>query len=230
MRVHVLQHVAFEGPGSITDWLAARQADVSFTHFHQPDARLPDLAGLDMVIAMGGPMSVNDEQELPWLVAEKAFLRAAVAQGLPVLGICLGAQLIASAHGAGVHAGRDKEIGWFPVHAEPVPDGCFAFPAAIEVFHWHGETFALPAGAVLLARSAACRHQAFQLGARAIGLQFHLETTPASAEALLLHCRAELVPAAFVQDEESIRARTAGSGCSEINRLMTAVLDYINRP
>ena len=228
MHVHVLQHVPFEGLGSIEAWLSDRDARVTFTRFFEP-ARLPALADIDFVIALGGPMSVNDEEQLPWLREEKRFVAEAIAGDKVVLGICLGAQLIASALGARVYPGPEKEIGWFPVFAEPAVPGAFVFPAATEVFHWHGETFDLPAGAVHLARSAACRNQAFQVGKRVIGLQFHLETTPESADAIIKNCAGELLPQQrFIQTESTLRAaplaRYAG-----INTLMTDILEYLVR-
>ena len=142
MHAHVLQHVPYEDIGSIQPWLAARSATVGYTRFFE-GAGLPALDGIDLVIAMGGPMSVNDEAELPWLVAEKAFVREAVTRGLPVLGICLGAQLIASALGARVYRNAEKEIGWFPVEAVAGAADGFRFPDSSLVFHWHGETFDL---------------------------------------------------------------------------------------
>lgn len=228
MRVHILQHVPFEGPGSIDIWLGRRKAQVTCTRFFETE-ELPDPAAIDLVIIMGGPMSVNDEKEFPWLTAEKRFVAQAVACGKAVLGICLGAQLIASALGARVYPGPEKEIGWLPVLAAEPPSAGFAFPASIKVFHWHGETFDLPDGARLLASSPGCRHQAFQLGARTIGLQFHLETTPASANAIVANCRHELVPQRFVQSEERIRAAT-NADYAAINALMEELLEYLTRP
>jgi GMP synthase-like glutamine amidotransferase len=164
MNVHVLQHASFEGLGGVAPLLAARKAKITTTRFFdsaRPPA-LPPLQGLDLVVAMGGPMSVNNEAELPWLVDEKRFIRDAVQRGTPVLGVCLGSQLIASALGARVYRNAQKEIGWFPVEAVPTSgDGNqFVFPEKLNVFHWHGETFDLPPGAIHLARSAACKHQA----------------------------------------------------------------------
>jgi GMP synthase-like glutamine amidotransferase len=227
LRVHVLQHVPFEGLGSIEAWLSARKnARVTTTRFFE-GAALPPRVDANLVIALGGPMSVNDEAQHPWLREEKRFLAEAVEDGTPVLGICLGAQLIASALGARVYPNPAKEIGWFPVFAEPAtrPDA-FAFPAAARVFHWHGETFDLPPSAVHLAHSAACRHQAFQVGPCAIGLQFHLETTPANVGALLAHCADEVVPQAFVQSEADLRS-AGDADYAAINALMSKVLDYL---
>lgn len=226
-RVHVLQHVPFEGLGSIEPWLLARRAEISYTRFFEESWTLPDPADFDLIIAMGGPMSVNDEATLSWLVPEKAFLASAIRQGVRVLGICLGAQLIASALGAAVRPNPVREIGWFELTAEPTPAHSFAFPPVATVFHWHGETFDLPPGAVRLARSAACENQAFQLGEDVIGLQFHLETTPESAAALIEHCADELdATQPYVQSAEALRAMPEAAYAS-INELMDSVLSHL---
>ena len=204
MRAHYLQHVPFEGLGSIEEWLRVVRADVKATRFWESRV-LPDPDGIDLLVIMGGPMSVNDESELPWLVEEKQFIRQVIQAGRPVLGICLGAQLIASAMGACVYPNTEKEIGWFPVTVNPLPDpSVFRFPSAMNVFHWHGETFDLPLGAVRLARSDGCDNQAFQCGRSVIGLQFHLEITPENVRQLLDHCRADLAPSRYVQTEAAI--------------------------
>lgn len=227
MRVHVLQHVPFEGLGSIADWCGTRGADVSCTLPGDP-LRLPELSRVDLLVILGGPMSVNDEAELPWLVDEKRFVGDVVRSGRPVVGICLGAQLIASALGARVYAGPQREIGWHPVFGEPVGSGLFAFPERVEAFHWHGETFDLPAGATRLARSAVCANQAYQVGARTLALQFHLETTPASAQTIIAHCADELTPAPYVQSAAQMLA-APDSAYTAINGLMATVLDYVTR-
>lgn len=225
MNVHVLQHVPFEGLGSMERWLLERGAAIRYTRFFEPWI-LPCPSGVDLLIAMGGPMSVNDEAELPWLVAEKQFIREAIRQGVAVLGVCLGAQLIASALGARVYRAPHREIGWFDIEAAPVAGEAFRFPERTPVFHWHGETFDLPEGAVHLARSAACEHQAFQIGRKVIGLQFHLETTPESAEALLSNCREDLVVSDFVQAEAELRSAPS-SAYERIHALSGDVLAYL---
>ena len=227
MKAHILQHVPFEGIGSMSSWLSVRDASVTYTRFYE-SAVLPEPKALDLVIIMGGPMSVNDEAALPWLKTEKQFIRDAVQRGVPVVGICLGAQLIASALGARVYPNREKEIGWFEIEATPGTNDVFRFPQKATVFHWHGETFDLPAGATRLAKSAACANQAFQIGARVIGLQFHMETTPESLDSIIIKCRQELVEGPYVQSESSMRA-ASGMEYANINRLMEDVLAYVTR-
>lgn len=225
MKVHVLQHAPFEGLGSIRFWLDEHGAEVSYTRCFAWDT-VPALEGFDMLIAMGGPMSVNDEAELPWLKEEKRAIRDAIARDIPVLGVCLGAQLIASALGARVYRNPSKEIGWFPIRAVAHSGPSFGFPSECNVFHWHGETFDLPEGATLLARSEACEHQAFQLNRNVIGLQFHPEMTPDGALALVENCRHELMPDQYVQSEAELRAVPA-SRYEAGNELMSQVMAYL---
>ena len=207
-RVHVLQHVSFEGPAAIADWLHMHGHSLQVTTLYQPHT-LPDTARLDWLIIMGGPMGVHDESELPWLKAEKAFIRACIDAGKVVLGICLGAQLIADVLGASVRRHRDTEIGWFPVR--PCDDHELAqlFADAPTVLHWHGDTFAIPAGARHLCRSEACDNQAFLYGDRVLGLQFHLESTRESLAQLCHACGHELVPSQWVQDAATLQGPAA---------------------
>lgn len=229
MRAHYLQHVPFEGLGSIESWLEAAGAEITGTKFFDSPA-LPGVDEVDLLIVMGGPMSVNDEGDFPWLAVEKKFLRAAIEKDRAVVGVCLGAQLIASAMGAVVYPNREKEIGWFPIAGTPGSGTreWFSFPEELLVFHWHGETFELPGGAVRLARSRACENQAFQLGDRVLGLQFHLETTPSSARALVHHCRAELIESRYVQAEAGILA-ARGPTYDAIHACMDEVLRFVTR-
>jgi GMP synthase-like glutamine amidotransferase len=227
MHAHVLQHVPFEGLGSIEPWLQQRSAVISYTRFFERDV-LPQPQGIDLVIAMGGPMSVNEEDQYGWLREEKRFLAGVIHEGTAVLGVCLGAQLVASSLGASVYSGPEKEIGWFPVTGQdPVP-GVFPFPKSIEAFHWHGETFDLPPGARLLAGSQVFRHQAFQVGPQVMGLQCHLEATPAAVEAMIVHCRQELVPQRYVQSEAQLRSKPE-SAYRKINAVMSEVLEFLTR-
>ena len=209
--VQVLQHVPFEGPGSIAGWLSAQRADVGTTRLFADDP-LPRADRIGALIALGGPMSVNDEDALPWLRPEKQLVRDAVARGIPVLGVCLGAPVDRKrSRRPASTAAPPARIGWFPVHGVPDVAPGFQFPAESLVFHWHGETFDLPAGAVRLAGSAACENQAFQVGRNVVALQFHLETTPANVAALVEHCRDELVAGPYVQSEHELLAAPRGA-------------------
>jgi len=179
MRVLAFRHVPFEHLGLIADSLDRHALDCQYVDLPREPAppSLDEAAGL---IFMGGPMSVNDD--LPYIAQEMRLIQRAVARKLPVLGVCLGAQLIAKALGGRVYPNPSKEIGWFPVRftGPAATDALFAgIPGPELVFHWHGETFDLPPGAELLASSDACRHQAFRSGSNVYGLQFHLEVTPA---------------------------------------------------
>ncbi|MDZ7316227.1 MAG: type 1 glutamine amidotransferase [candidate division KSB1 bacterium] len=226
MRAHCLQHVPFEGLGSIAPWLKAQGLELTSTRFFE-SGRLPAPDEVDLLIVMGGPMSANDEDKLTWLIDEKAFIRECIRQGKRVLGICLGAQLIASAMGAQVYRNRVKEIGWFPVQGVPADnESIFRFPKVFRAFHWHGETFDLPPGAVRIAESEGCENQAFQLGRSVIGLQFHLEMTPESVREIISHCRAELLPSKYVQSE-TVMTSVSPDEYREMNNLMAEVLSFL---
>ena len=226
MNAHYLQHVPFEGLGSIAPWLEKKGIEVSSTKFFESSA-LPDPQSIDFLIIMGGPMSVNDTKIYPWLRLEIQFIKEVIALEKPVLGICLGAQLIARAMGSRVYANREKEIGWFPVHKVAATSNFnFSFPPSTVVFHWHGETFDLPENSILLASSEGCENQAFQIGSSVIGLQFHLETIPQSAHEIVSNCGSELVPSRYIQTETELRSATPEMYAS-INNLMESILNYL---
>lgn len=226
MRAHYLQHVPFEGLGSIEPWLHDAGYDISCTRLYQT-GDLPDIDDIDFLVVMGGPMSVNDGQQYPWLGEEIDFIRRAIDSGKPVLGICLGAQLIARSMGAKIYQNPVKEIGWHPVQGLARGSSPqFNFPVSTTVFHWHGETFDLPPGASLIAKSEACENQAFQIGRTVIGLQFHLETTPESAREIVSNCRHELVPSRYVQSEDEILSERGGDYDS-IHQRMSEILAYL---
>lgn len=227
MQAHYLQHVPFEGLGSIEAWLQNIGYGISSTQFFNSE-KLPEIENIDLLVVLGGPMSVNDEIEHAWLVTEKEFIRGVVKAGKPVLGICLGAQLIANSMGVEVFPNSVKEIGWFPVEAvKSESNSVFQFPEETEVFHWHGETFSLPKGAVQIAKSKGCKNQAFQIGSNVIGLQFHLETTPISAQAIVENCRDELVEGSYIQSEAEILSAPQ-ERYSSINSLMGKILEYLD--
>jgi GMP synthase (glutamine-hydrolysing) len=201
MRIHVLQHVRHEGPGSIQAW--ARTRGHALTRTRQCDREpLPAPDSFDWLVVMGGPMSVHDEAAHPWLAGEKRLIGEAIRARKRVLGICLGAQLVAQVLGARVTRAAQKEIGWFPVRraegALASPFGS-AVPAETAAFHWHSETFDLPPGAIRLASSEACENQAYDRGGRILGLQCHFEVTGDLAQDMIRHGAAELTEAPFVQ-------------------------------
>ncbi|HLK66973.1 MAG TPA: gamma-glutamyl-gamma-aminobutyrate hydrolase family protein [Bryobacteraceae bacterium] len=178
-RVVAFRHVPFEGVGLIASALEQRGLALEYADLYIPQAEIPCVANAAGVILMGGPMSVNDP--LPYLQRETEILLAAIERGQPVLGICLGSQLIAKAMGSRVYRNPVKEIGWFDIHLTEAgrEDPVFSAMNAREtVFHWHGETLDLPAGATRLASSEACANQAYRIGRNVYGMQFHLEVTP----------------------------------------------------
>ncbi|MGE4385019.1 MAG: type 1 glutamine amidotransferase [Endomicrobiaceae bacterium] len=224
MRVHHLQHVPFENLGSIQTVLKKNGHTMSSSHLYKGD-NLPSVNDLDLLIVMGGPMSVSDENIYPWLKAEKQFIKEAIKSGKKVLGICLGAQLIAEVLGAEVHKNKYREIGWFNVKkTEEAVQTALSdiLPDSFEAFHWHGDTFEIPAGAIHIAQSEACKNQGFIFDNRILALQFHLETTTESAEALLKNCRDELDGSKYVQNEKEISSDR--EKFLKINSVMTSVL------
>jgi GMP synthase (glutamine-hydrolysing) len=179
-KVLVLQHIQCEPPGAFGDVLKERGAEMVAVELDEGEP-LPDWRGFDRIIAMGGPMSVNDESSLPWLKAEKRLINDAVRDGKPFWGTCLGAQLLAASLGARVYPGPRQEIGMLPVRltADARQDSLFHdMPDELVTFQWHGETFDVPPGGVLLAESPMFPHQAFRWGDRAYAVQFHLEVSP----------------------------------------------------
>ncbi len=175
----VLQHIRCEPPGIFADVLREHGIGIETVELDE-GGELPDSRDLDLVLAMGGPMGVYDEAEHPWLAAEKRWIAAAVRSGVPYLGVCLGAQLLAASLGAEVCTGEAPEVGVLPValtaagQVDPVVSVLGAeFPA----LQWHGDTFGIPAGAVRLCHSAAYPNQAFRFGEAAYAVQFHVEVT-----------------------------------------------------
>ncbi len=208
----VLQHAPHETLGSLEQH--CREAGLAWRTVElfrevTPSVDLDRAAGL---VILGGPMNVDETDGYPFLGPEVEWIRQAIHAGIPLLGICLGAQLLAKALGARVYPNGVKEIGWFEIELTPEADDdplLGGFDRRQTVFQWHGDTFDLPQGAVLLATSERCRHQAFRFGRRAFGLQFHIEMTPALIALWLEDLANQEAPdAADRIDPESIRAAT----------------------
>lgn len=225
MHVHWLQHADFEDLGCIAPWLAARDDTVTHTRLFAGETP-PTADTFDFLIVMGGPMNIYEYDAHPWLKAEKALIKQAIAADKRVLGICLGSQLIADVLGGPVTRNAHTEVGWFPVqmNAAARQSKLFAgFPERYLAFHWHGDTFAIAPGARNLASSEACAHQAYDYGERVAAIQFHLEVTAANARDWFEHERPE--PAAYVQTAESIL--TDIGRFAENNRLMIRLLENL---
>lgn len=230
MQVLVFQHEPFEGLGAMAPWLVERGANVRMVlQFEPHQDPLPDPSSLDLVVVLGGPMSVHDTARYPWLASEKRYVRQVLDAGRPLLGICLGAQLIAEQLGAEISKNQQTEIGWWPIHW--TDDAHTIWPEAkspTRVYHWHGETFDLPRGAHRLATSAACANQGFLYGDRVIGLQFHLEMTLATVEDLIIHGRGELVTAPFIADEKT-QLHEPASSYLQNQECMAELLGFLTR-
>lgn len=225
MQLHWLQHVPFEGLGYIEEWAHFRGIEISGTRLFAGE-HPPATDRFDWLVIMGGPMGIHSHETHPWLVEEKACIRKAIDTGKTVIGVCLGAQLIADTLGAPVYAGEHKEIGWFPIRRDP--DGPEWFPEKITVFHWHGDTFDVPKDAIRLASSDAFENQGFIYGDRVVGLQFHMESTRKSVEALVEHCADELVDGPYIQTPMQIHS--AYDELTTINAALSRLLDELPRP
>lgn len=195
MRVACISHVPFEGPGSIAEWASARGHQMI-----RVDARtgaFPPIDEVDLIVVLGGPMSTQDVLRHPWLKVEHEYLARAVESGTRMLGICLGAQLLAEAIGGSVRPAAEPEIGWYPVRLEPAARTSPWFAGWPETFvagHWHGDTFDLPPGVTSAASSDLTPNQAFVAGGgHVVGLQFHLEWTPEALRALVCSAPEDLM-------------------------------------
>jgi len=228
LRIACLQHVPFEGPGTVADWARSRNHRLSVIRLFEAGG-FPSTESFDWLVVLGGPMGVHDDAAHSWLAAEKALIRWAIEDGRTVVGICLGAQLIAHVLGAPVGRGTHREIGWHPVQLTPDARAMPAMapvPDTFTAFHWHADAFAVPEGGTLVASSAGCREQGFVWGDRVVGLQFHLETTPDGIDALIAHCPQDLHPGPFVQDIPDLRAGAARHG-EQAHRILASMLDAL---
>lgn len=228
MNIHFLQHVSYESPAYLEQWFRDQGDKISITHLYQNDT-LPKAEDADILIVMGGPMGVGDEADYPWLKDEKLCIRSFMDAGKKVIGICLGAQLIADVLGAQVYKGENKEIGWFPVYkVQGSGESALSdlMPKEFQAFHWHGDTFDLPENSVHLLSSKGCRNQAFSVEGRIFAFQFHLETTEESAALLVENSRDELIPDFFVQSEKDLLVNE--EGYAEMHLLLDRILERIS--
>jgi len=223
MRVHWLQHADFEDLGCIGPWLEQNGHAVSGTRLHAGEAP-PGVEAFDALIVMGGPMNIYEHRNHLWLVAEKRAIGEAIAAGKRVLGICLGAQLIADVLGAKVYQNAEIEVGWLPVQFNEAAAGSKLFgkfPQVLTPLHWHGDTFELPPGATLLASSVGCKNQVYQVGDHIAGLQFHLEVTSADVDTWSDHVPQE--PGRFIQTPGQMR-----DGMSHVNETHPALYTLLD--
>lgn len=227
IRIHHLQHVAFEGLGSIPAWAENRCYALSATYLYNGDG-FPPQDDFDCQVVMGGPINIYEHDLHPWLTGEKKFIEQSIKSQKTVIGICLGAQLIADVLGQKVYSGEQKEIGWFPVfkteQARQTPAADF-LPDETDVFHWHGDTFNIPHGALHIARSEACNNQGFIYDRRVVGLQFHLETTRQSAKLLIENCGDEIVAGRFIQSPDEMLSDE--SRFKTVNNLMDTLMESL---
>ena len=229
LRVCIFEHVPFEELGSIESWLKGKNAQVDFCRVYAKDP-LPIIEKYELFIFLGGSMSANDERHYPWLVEEKTYIRELVALNKAVIGICLGAQIIADAMGGRVYHNYTNEIGWFDVHLNPEAGNPLQLPETMTVFHWHGETMELPPQAKLLASSQQCHNQVYLLNERVLGTLCHFEATRESTYSTLLHCMDELSgeTGSFVQDSEEIQSQS-DEHYEQMTEWMFRILDFVTR-
>jgi len=208
MKFHCLKHVFFEGPENFENWALSNGHTFKTTNAYEN--QFPENESYDVLVLMGGPMSANDVH-LDWLQKEKRIIEQAISKHKKVIGVCLGAQLMASALGARVYKNHEKEIGWFPVYlTEDAKKNNLwnTFHDSFNVFHWHGETFDLPQGCTHLLQSEACLHQAFSFNEQMLGFQFHMEGTQQSLIQMMENSRSEMTSGKYIQEESMIRTLT----------------------
>ena len=227
MRIHYIQHVPFEDLANMKSWTRERNHSVEATRLYL-DEKLPSVKSFEWLILLGGPMNIYEQEKYPWLVAEKRFIEETINTGKFVLGICLGAQMVADVLGGKVRRNEDKEIGWLQVSKTEDGLGFFKpLPAEFIAFHWHGDTFEIPKGATRLAESRGCANQAFECGGNVLALQFHLESSEASIGRLIENCKDDLSPGKYVQTPDEI---SSGTGhLPKIETYMESLLDEIEK-
>lgn len=225
MKIVVFRHFSFDDPSVIASWSKHAGHELIVQNPAQGiDKKW--LKTLDLLVILGGPMSVYQEKEHPWLIEEKAFVKIAIEMKKKVLGICLGAQMISEVLGGSVFPNREKEIGWHGFHRTQEYHAWLAkIPEKFTSFAWHGDTFTLPDGAQHLIYSEACENQAFAYGEHVLGLQFHLESTTDCIQQMLANWSHELRDAPFIQTTSLIREGI--DHCEQSKMLLWGILDQI---
>lgn len=225
MRIHCLQHVPYEEPGVIEQWARSNSHVMTRTKLFR-EADFPEASEVDLLVILGGPMGANDEAEYPWMSAEKRFIEECMDASAVVLGICLGAQLIAEVLGSDIYPARYNEVGWYPVTVTEDGKNHSLFetwPEELEVFHWHGDTFDLPDGAIRTVESKGCENQGFVYDETVIGLQFHIELTADDIEYMLEFSADDIPRGPYVQSEDEIRDEL-----KKANQLNTLAVELLN--
>ena len=216
--VAIVRHAAHEGPGYFAEFLDRHRIAHRLVRIDVGDPVPQSLDGISGLVLMGGPMSVNDD--LPWIPQVVRLIQQAVAHDVPVLGHCLGGQLLAKALGGTVGRNPVREIGWLPVERVdgPVAHAWLnGLPPQFEVYHWHGETFTIPPGATRILASRACANQAYVFG-KHLGMQCHVEMTPALIESWTVTGADELTPSPTVQTRAQMLAH-AQTKTKELHRI-----------
>jgi len=225
MKFQAIIHADFEKLGVIEDWIHRRRYQLGCSYPYAGD-KLPTSDEFDFLIVMGGPQSPRDAEKLPYLKAEMALIAAAIAQQKPVLGFCLGAQLIAESLGAKTERSPEKEVGVFPIELTEAgrQDPIFKdFPTKFKGLHWHYDMPGIPQNAVLLAKSEGCPHQAFRHGNKVYGLQFHLEPKLSDIQKMIENCAEDLRPSQFTQTKVELLQQDY----SVIHNYMELILDKL---
>jgi len=202
MKIHVLQHAEWETIGEIEKWININNYSYTVSYLYLGE-KLPE-NDIDFLIIMGGPMDIYDDKNYPWLATEREYIKTMMNSDTKVLGICLGSQFIADALGSKVYKGEEKEIGFYnirKVESHPVTNN---LPSSFSVFHWHGDTFNTPLGAINLFNSSLTKNQGFIYDDRILAIQFHLEVGHKEIESFVDNGRNELIPSKYVQRESKI--------------------------
>ncbi len=229
MKIHVLHHVRIPVMHGITRYLDASSHQVIHTYLSEITS-FPSVSDIDWLIIMGGPISANDENNHPWLVAEKQFIKRVIDNGKTVFGICLGAQLIAQSLGAKVTTNKHPEFGWHSVYpSKDIQDTFLAnvFSHDMVLFHSHGETFDIPAGAKRIASSEACKNQGFIYDNRVVAIQFHPEITPELAELFSYDCRPSWKQSRYYQDVDYTATQPLFTQSSTIIKKLLHLIENI---